>query len=36
MNFAEIKHDYVWWPAVEANEQTHHCGDLLAGISIDT
>ena len=35
MNFTEIKHDYVWGPAVEANSHSQNCDDLLAGISID-
>lgn len=35
MKFAEIRHDYVWGPAVEPNSHSQDCGDLLAGISID-
>ena len=35
MNFTEIRNNYVWGPAVEANSHSQNRDDLLAGISID-
>lgn len=35
MIFAEIKHDYIWGPAVETGSTAQNIGDLLAGITID-
>ena len=33
MNFSEIRHDYIWGPAVENGANGGH--DLLAAVSID-
>jgi len=33
MNFSEIRHDYIWGPAVENGANGDH--DLLAAVSID-
>lgn len=35
MNFAEIRHDYIWGPAVENGASASACGDLLAAVSVD-
>lgn len=36
MKFAEIRHTYVWGPAVEKGAIYNEQGDLLAAVSIDT
>lgn len=33
--YAEIRHDYIWGPAVESGPKTEEDGDILAGVSID-
>jgi len=36
MKFSEIRHTYVWGPAVEKGATYNDRGDLLAAVSIDT
>lgn len=33
--YAEIRHDYIWEPAVEFGSKIEEDGDILAGVSID-
>lgn len=33
--YAEIRHDYIWGPAVEFGSKSEEDGDILAGVSID-
>lgn len=33
--YAEIRHDYIWGPAVESGSKSEEDGDILAGVSID-